>query len=96
MFHARLLSTVTPELSDRVQTIVERSAGETDADRVPVHGDFHSSQLLVRDANIVGLIDVDTAGVGSRTNDLAVLLAHMSTVGLSTATRRRIDRYWRL
>lgn len=92
-FHATLLKTVTPHLADRIDAIVEGCSVESADPTVPVHGDFHSSQLLVRKANIVGLIDVDTAGSGERSNDLAVLLAHMSAVGLSTAARRQIDRY---
>ena len=60
---------------------------------MPVHGDFHSSQLLARGTSLVGLIDVDTAGVGKRSNDVATLLGHISAVGLSTAARRSIDRY---
>ena len=92
-FHARLLKAVTPELDGRIDAIVEQTSAPVDEPTVPVHGDFHSSQLLVRGSNLTGLIDVDTAGVGQRSSDLAVLLAHMSTVGLSTAARRQIDRY---
>ncbi len=91
--HARLLKAVTPALGDRIDAIVERSGVAVLEDTVPVHGDFHSSQLLVRGVNVIGLIDVDTAGVGRRSDDLAVLLAHMSAVGLSTAARRGIDKY---
>ncbi len=62
---------------------------------VPVHGDFHSSQILVRRRDVIGLIDVDTAGLGDRTNDLAVLLSHLATVALTTASRTKIERYGR-
>lgn len=92
-FYARLLKVVTPELTQRIDAIVEQTKIDDSAERVPVHGDFHSSQLLTRGTDIVGLIDVDTAGVGERRNDLAVLLAHMSSVALTTSARRRIDRY---
>ena len=92
-FHARLLKAVTPELAGRIDAIVERTSVPVEEQTVPVHGDFHSSQLLVRGPNLTGLIDVDTVGIGQRSSDLAVLLAHMSTVGLSTAARRQIDKF---
>lgn len=93
-FHGRLICAVVPELCDRVESVRDAVEAETpDEEIVPVHGDFHSSQLLIRGSSIVGLIDVDTAGMGRRSNDLANLLAHMSTVGLATAARRHIDRY---
>lgn len=92
-FHAALLNKIMPESTDRIEAIVQSSAETVEDDPVHVHGDFHSSQLLVRGPDIVGLIDVDTAGVGRRSDDLAVLLSHMSTIGLSTAARRSIDQY---
>jgi tRNA A-37 threonylcarbamoyl transferase component Bud32 len=91
--HAMLLKRVAPELADRIDALVTQVDGLSEEDLVPVHGDFHSSQLLVKGPDVVGLIDVDTAGMGYRSNDLAVLLAHLSAVGLSTAARRSIDRY---
>ncbi len=92
-FHAAMLSRVVPELRDRIDAVVSQLDLETSEETSPVHGDFHSSQLLVRGSMIRGLIDVDTAGTGERSNDLATLLAHMSAVGLSTAARRQIDKY---
>ncbi len=46
----------------------------------PTHGDFYEAQLLVRDGRISGILDVDTVGPGRRADDLACLLAHLSTV----------------
>ena len=92
--HARLLNSVLPRLTDRVDAIVGRlSETAVDESEVPVHGDFHSSQILVRGNDIVGIIDVDTAGRGHRSDDLAGLLGHLATLSLSTSTRRAIDRY---
>lgn len=46
----------------------------------PTHGDFHEGQLHVHDGRIVGILDVDTIGPGRRADDLACLIAHLSTV----------------
>lgn len=46
----------------------------------PTHGDFHEGQLHVAGGRVCGILDVDTAGPGSRADDLACLIAHLSTV----------------
>ena len=92
-FHATLLRAVVPSLTDRIDAIEQAASLVTTDDAVAVHGDFHSSQILIRGSEVAGLIDVDTHGIGARSNDLAVLLAHISTAGLSTGARRRLDRY---
>lgn len=46
----------------------------------PTHGDFHEGQVHVANGRICGLLDVDTAGPGRRADDLACLVAHLSTV----------------
>jgi hypothetical protein len=61
--------------------------------RDPVHGDFHSSQILTNGSEIVGLVDVDTYGAGERIDDLASLLGHLTTLSLTSRARRDIDRY---
>lgn len=50
------------------------------ADPVVVHGDLHVGQLLVDPADptrIVGVLDVDTSGLGDATNDDAAMWAHL-------------------
>jgi hypothetical protein len=91
--HARLIQAVVPDLSDRTAAVVAAVSDVSHAPDVPVHGDFHSSQVMVRDAAVVGLIDVDTAGRGQRADDLAVMLAHLATLALASKARRNIDRY---
>lgn len=44
------------------------------------HGDFHEGQIHVGGGQICGILDVDTAGPGRRADDLACLVAHLSTV----------------
>ena len=41
----------------------------------------------------MGLIDVDTAGRGSRSDDLGMLLAHLAALSLTTPNRRAVERY---
>lgn len=90
--HARLLEAVTPELATRVNAIVERLS-VAEEPQVAVHGDFHSSQVLVNRKEVVGLVDVDTAGVGERANDLASIVGHLGTLALDSPARRDIEDY---
>ena len=79
--HAKLLRAVLPEAAEEVIDVVDAIA-DTDPPHsaVPVHGDFHSSQVLVTAGRIVGLVDVDTAGIGERIDDLANMLGHLATL----------------
>ena len=43
---------------------------------VPTHGDLYEANLLVTDAEITGLLDIDSVGPGHRVDDLACLLGH--------------------
>lgn len=91
--YANLLGAVAPGLTQRVEAVVAATAAVAPEPQVPVHGDFHSSQILVRDGAVAGLIDVDTAGRGERSNDLAQMLAHLATLAEMGRARRNIDRY---
>ena len=51
----------------------------------PTHGDFHEGQLFVSRGLITGMIDIDTIGPGRRADDLACMIAHLSTVQRMTA-----------
>lgn len=58
----------------------------------PTHGDFHEGQLHVADGNIVGILDVDTIGPGRRADDLACLIAHLSTIqGMNAQQAARVQ-----
>jgi hypothetical protein len=91
--HARLLSTVLPKLSDRIGAVTDALSGAPSDDLVPVHGDFHASQILTNGSTIVGLVDVDTAGMGRRVDDFANLLGQIATVALNSPQRVEISRY---
>jgi hypothetical protein len=90
---ATLLRAVTPELSDRIDRAVHAMSDEPDTELVAVHGDFHASQLLIGEAAVVGLVDVDTAGIGHRIDDLGNLLGQIATISLSSPHRRGMERY---
>ncbi len=81
--YASMVSSAVPELADDLAWTVERiTAGLVG---VPLgmeatHGDFHEGQLRVADGQIVGILDVDTIGPGRRVDDLACLMAHLSTI----------------
>ena len=49
------------------------------------HGDFHEGQLFVSKGVITGLLDIDTIGPGRRADDLACMIAHLSTMQRMTA-----------
>jgi hypothetical protein len=91
--HAALLKAVTPEFVSRIDAIVDAVAGEPDEPTVAVHGDFHTSQVLVKGPEIVGLIDVDTVGVGYRSDDYGSILGHLATLSLISSSRRNLTRY---
>jgi hypothetical protein len=93
-FHARLLRAVAPGLSDRINAIVAALAEIRErAPAVPVHGDLHVAQLLVDGSTIVGIVDVDTAGIGHRANDLANMVGHLATLSTVSPAAARIDAY---
>ena len=81
---AGLLTAVVPELAHEIESIASACAGAASmphAEQVPVHGDYHSSQILVDRGRIAGLVDIDAAGLGHRVHDLAQLLAHLAVLG---------------
>jgi len=49
------------------------------------HGDFHEGQLFVAQGMITGVLDIDTMGPGRRADDLACMIAHLSTMQRMTA-----------
>jgi hypothetical protein len=91
--HGALLAAVAPELAGRVGAVVEAVSVLEPDEAVPVHGDFHAGQVLIDGSSISGLVDVDTAGSGNRADDLAVMLAHLSTLSLASPARSVIDGY---
>ncbi|WP_214364290.1 aminoglycoside phosphotransferase family protein [Pseudonocardia sp. H11422] len=71
-----------PELQPRVDRLAAdlRATDPGEHPGVPVHGDFYESQLLIGDGTITGLLDVDTCGRGTRIDEWATLLAHLTVL----------------
>lgn len=80
-----------------VQAISAGLAGIPAGDE-PTHGDFHEGQLHVARGRVVGVLDVDTIGPGRRADDLACLVAHLTTIqrmnGEQTERVHRLIRDW--
>jgi hypothetical protein len=92
---ADLLACVRPERARDLAALAdELTAAEARHDEplVPVHGDLHEAQLLTRGPDVTGVLDVDTFGVSRRTDDLATLIGHLSTLALATS-HRPVDTY---
>ncbi len=73
-----MLGTVVPKLRGRLDELIERfdDAVVPEADTT-IHGDLHEAQLIVRDATIVGVLDIDDAGPGAAIDDRANLIARL-------------------
>ena len=91
--YAGLIGAIVPELRGRVAAMADALGSTPVETPVTAHGDFHAGQVLVAGGRITGLVDVDTAGIGERSNDLAGLLAQLSTLALTSAERGALDRY---
>jgi hypothetical protein len=76
---AAALPVLQPRLTWLVGQIRSGLTGIAQGDE-PTHGDFHEGQLFVAQGRISGILDIDTIGPGRRADDLACLLAHLSTV----------------
>lgn len=79
--YAAVVGAALPEVAERAAGL---AAAIGEASRrgpvVPVHGDLYEAQLLVAGDRITGVLDLDTAGPGERTDDLACVLGHLSVL----------------
>ncbi|NED96133.1 aminoglycoside phosphotransferase [Phytoactinopolyspora alkaliphila] len=88
--YAGVVASALPADADRVRTLATQidhtlSLYE-DADD-PTHGDFYEAQLTVADGRVAGMLDIDTVGPGSRADDLACMLAHLSVLAVMDPAR---------
>ena len=94
--YAAMVAAAFPPVADRLGALTAAiHSGLLPAPRgtEPVHGDFHEGQLLVSAGAVTGVLDVDTAGPGRRVDDLACLVAHLSTVQrMNTKQAARVQR----
>lgn len=78
-----MIASSLPALSGRMRWLtgeIQAGLGGIPAGNEPTHGDFHEGQLHVARGRICGVLDVDTIGPGRRADDLACLVAHLSTI----------------
>ncbi len=94
--YGELLGRILPDLEPQLRRLID---GIGEAGRlgpvVPVHGDLHEAQLMVAQGQVVGLLDVDTVGLGHRVDDWATMVGHLAT-RLDAAPKRirpRIQAY---
>ncbi|MCL1839341.1 MAG: phosphotransferase [Propionibacteriaceae bacterium] len=94
---AETLPSLRPRL-DAIVTTVEANLDFSGSENEATHGDFYEGQLLVNSRKVVGLLDIDTVGPGRRVDDLACLVAHLSTIQHMNASQtqrvHRVIREW--
>lgn len=81
--YANVVAKAVPRLEERLGRLVETIAAglaPVGLGHEPTHGDFHEGQVHVADGRVSGLLDIDTIGPGHRVDDLACLVAHLSTI----------------
>lgn len=86
--YAAMIATALPALDPQLRWLVEQvSSGLAGLPPglEPTHGDFHEGQLFVSNGLITGVLDIDTIGPGRRADDLACMIAHLSTMQRMTA-----------
>jgi Phosphotransferase enzyme family len=86
--YAEMIGAALPVLDPQLRWLVDQVSGGLtgmEPGREPTHGDFHEGQLFVSKGLITGLLDIDTMGPGRRADDLACMIAHLSTMQRMTA-----------
>lgn len=81
--YSEVVAAALPEVRDdldRVTRRIQSGLAGVPPGHEPTHGDFHEGQVHVDGGRVVGILDIDTIGPGSRADDLACLIAHLSTI----------------
>lgn len=81
--YATMVTAAMPSEAGRLQWMVgqvEQGLSGIGPGSEPTHGDFHEGQVFVQDGKVSGILDIDTIGPGRRADDLACMIAHLSTV----------------
>lgn len=88
---------------DHLHHIMQAQLTPEDTPAVPVHGDFHPSNIFLDPdgQRVSALIDTDTVGPGYRADDLATLYAHLTVLPSFDAVGYArvpalLDRLWEL
>lgn len=92
--YAGMVSAALPALAgdlDWVARQIHAGLASVPRGNEPTHGDFHEGQVHVARGKVVGILDIDTIGPGRRADDLACLIAHLSTIqGMNAAQAERV------
>jgi len=92
--YARVVEAALPPLGSKLGWLTDRITSGLAG--IPMgheatHGDFHEGQVHVAAGRGCGVLDVDTIGPGRRADDLACLIAHLSTIQrMNTAQEARV------
>ncbi|WP_297554213.1 phosphotransferase [uncultured Actinomyces sp.] len=80
--HAKAIGQSIPDLEAPAARLVEQidSMLTPNPQLVPAHGDFFEANLLTTDGRISTVLDLDSLGPGTRADDYACLLAHVSVL----------------
>ena len=81
--YSQMVAAAVPSATDKLAWLTDQIAeglASVPRGNDPTHGDFHEGQVHVSGGRIVGILDVDTVGPGRRADDLACLIAHLSTI----------------
>ncbi len=99
--YARMVAAAMPTLRTRLDWLVDiigQGLASVPPGNEPTHGDFHEGQVHVDQGRLCGLLDTDTIGPGRRADDLACLVAHLSTIQRMSATQEsrvhQLIRQW--
>jgi Ser/Thr protein kinase RdoA (MazF antagonist) len=94
--YARMVSAALPALEPKLHRLVEtisQGLAPIPPGNEATHGDFHEGQVHVSGGRVCGLLDTDTLGPGRRADDLACLIAHLSTIQrMNSAQEARVHQ----
>lgn len=87
--HARAIGQSMPDLEAPAARLVEQIDAmlTPNPQLVPAHGDFFEANLLTRGGRISTVLDLDSLGPGTRADDYACLLAHVSVLPFLSPSR---------
>jgi len=88
-----LLGRLVPDRQGQLEQLENAIGDEREAERVPVHGDFHEAQIIVNGGQPAGLLDVDTYGWGRPGDDAATMLGHLHLLAPSCESPREVMRF---
>lgn len=86
----RLLGALLPSELDRLGHLSAAIGEDPGSATVPVHGDFHEAQVMVNAGKPVGVVDIDTFGIGRPGDDPATMLGHLAMLADSAPDSARV------